>query len=153
MVLRFIPYVGVWVAAAMPALLAFAISDGWTPVAWTVGVFFALELVLAYVVEPWLYGKSAGLSPIAIILAVLFWTWLWGPVGLLLATPLTVCVAVIGPAHPGVGYLNVLLGVEPVLTPERALLPAPGGARPRGCGQDGRAARERRMARRRPSTK
>jgi predicted PurR-regulated permease PerM len=118
MVLRFIPYVGVWIAMAMPALLAFAISDTWTPVFWTLGVFFALETVLAYVVEPWLYGKSAGLSPIAIILAVVFWTWLWGPVGLLLATPLTVCVAVMGRYIPEFGYLNVLLGVEPVLAPE-----------------------------------
>jgi predicted PurR-regulated permease PerM/methylmalonyl-CoA mutase cobalamin-binding subunit len=117
-VLRFIPYIGVWVAMAMPALLAFAISDGWSPVLWTLGVFFALESMLAYVVEPWLYGKSAGLSPIAIILAVVFWTWLWGPVGLLLATPLTVCVAVMGRYIPEFGYLNVLLGVEPVLSPE-----------------------------------
>ena len=117
-VLRFIPYVGVWIAMAMPALLAFAISDGWSPVIWTLGVFFALEAVLAYVIEPWLYGKSAGLSPIAIILAVVFWTWLWGPVGLLLATPLTVCVAVMGRYIPEFGYLNVLLGVEPVLAPE-----------------------------------
>jgi predicted PurR-regulated permease PerM/methylmalonyl-CoA mutase cobalamin-binding subunit len=117
-VLRFIPYVGVWIAMAMPALLAFAISDGWSPVFWTLGVFFALEAVLAYVIEPWLYGKSAGLSPIAIILAVVFWTWLWGPVGLLLATPLTVCVAVMGRYIPEFGYLNVLLGVEPVLSPE-----------------------------------
>ena len=117
-VLRFIPYIGVWVAMAMPALLAFAISDGWSPVIWTLGVFFALESVLAYVVEPWLYGKSAGLSPIAIILAVVFWTWLWGPVGLLLATPLTVCVAVMGRYIPEFGYLNVLLGVEAVLAPE-----------------------------------
>jgi predicted PurR-regulated permease PerM/methylmalonyl-CoA mutase cobalamin-binding subunit len=118
MVLRFIPYVGVWIAMAMPALLAFAISDTWTPVFWTLGVFFALESVLAYVIEPWLYGKSAGLSPIAIILAVVFWTWLWGPVGLLLATPLTVCVAVMGRYIPEFGYLNMLLGVEPVLAPE-----------------------------------
>jgi predicted PurR-regulated permease PerM/methylmalonyl-CoA mutase cobalamin-binding subunit len=117
-VLRFIPYIGVWVAMAMPALLAFAISDGWSPVIWTLGVFFALETVLAYVIEPWLYGKSAGLSPIAIILAVVFWTWLWGPVGLLLATPLTVCVAVMGRYIPEFGYLNVMLGVEPVLAPE-----------------------------------
>jgi predicted PurR-regulated permease PerM len=117
-VLRFIPYIGVWVAMAMPALLAFAISDGWSPVVWTLGVFFALETLLAYVIEPWLYGKSAGLSPIAIILAVVFWTWLWGPVGLLLATPLTVCVAVMGRYIPEFGYLNVLLGVEPVLAPE-----------------------------------
>ena len=118
MVLRFIPYAGVWVAAAMPAILAFAISDGWTPVAWTLGVFFALEALLAYVIEPWLYGKSAGLSPIAIIAAVVFWTWLWGPIGLLLAMPLTVCVAVMGRHIPELGFLNLLLGVEPVLSPE-----------------------------------
>ena len=116
--LRFIPYAGVWVAAIMPAALAFAISDGWSMVAWTLGVFLALELVLVNAVEPWLYGRSAGLSPIAIIAAAIFWTWLWGPIGLLLATPLTVCVAVMGRHIPEFGYLNVLLGVEPVLSPE-----------------------------------
>ncbi|HWM44208.1 MAG TPA: AI-2E family transporter [Burkholderiales bacterium] len=116
--LRFIPYAGVWVAAALPTVLAFAIFDGWTEVAWTLGVFLVLELILVNVVEPWLYGRSAGLSAIAIITAALFWTWLWGPVGLLLATPLTVCVAVIGRYIPELGYLNVLLGVEPVLSPE-----------------------------------
>lgn len=118
MVLRFVPYIGVWIAAAMPAALAFAISDSWGLVVWTLGVFFALEALLAYVVEPWLYGKSAGLSPIAIISAVIVWTWLWGPVGLLLATPLTVCVAVLGRHIPELGYLNMLLGVEPVLSPD-----------------------------------
>jgi len=116
--LRFVPYAGVWVAVSMPAILAFAIFDGWTHVAWTIGVFLALELILVNAVEPWLYGRSAGLSPIAIILAALFWTWLWGPVGLLLAVPLTVCVAVMGRYIPELGYLNVLLGVEPVLSPE-----------------------------------
>jgi predicted PurR-regulated permease PerM len=118
MVLRFIPYIGVWIAAALPIALALAISDGWSMVAWTVGVFLALELFLSYVVEPWLYGKSVGLTPIAIIAAVLFWTWLWGPAGLLLATPLTVCVAVVGRHIPELGYLHVLLGVEPVLSEE-----------------------------------
>ena len=117
MVLRFVPYVGVWIAAAMPIALSFAISDGWTPVLWTAGVFVVLELLLAYVIEPWLYGKSAGLSPIAILAAVLFWTWLWGPIGLLLATPLTVCVAVIGRHIPEFGYFNMLLGTDPVLRP------------------------------------
>src|SRR4029078_2924533 len=100
---------------AMPIALSFAISDGWAPVLWTAGVFVVLELLLAYVVEPWLYGQSAGLSPIAIIAAVLFWTWLWGPIGLLLATPLTVCVAVIGRHVPELGFLNTLPGVEPAL--------------------------------------
>ena len=115
---RFVPYVGVWIAAAMPIALSFAISDGWTPALWTAGVFVVLELLLAYVIEPWLYGKSAGLSPIAIIAAVLFWTWLWGPIGLLLATPLTVCVAVIGRHIPEFGYFNMLLGTDPVLRPK-----------------------------------
>jgi predicted PurR-regulated permease PerM len=119
--LRFIPYAGVWIAAALPTLLAFAIFDGWTEVAWVVGVFLVLELVLVNVVEPWLYGRSAGLSPIAIIAAALFWTWLWGPVGLLLAVPLTVCIAVMGRYIPEMGWLNVLLGVEPVLSPEARL--------------------------------
>lgn len=116
--LRFVPYAGVWVAAAMPAVLAFAIFDGWTEVIWVASTFLVLELVLVNLVEPWLYGRSAGLAPIAIIAAALFWTWLWGPVGLLLATPLTVCVAVMGRYIPELGYLNVLLGVEPVLSPE-----------------------------------
>jgi predicted PurR-regulated permease PerM len=116
--LRFIPYAGVWVAVAMPATLAFAIFDGWTEVGWVLGVFLILELFLVNVLEPWLYGRSAGLSAIAIIVAALFWTWLWGPVGLLLAVPLTVCIAVMGRYIPELGYLNVLLGVEPVLPPE-----------------------------------
>ena len=119
--LRFIPYAGVWVAVAMPALLAFAISNDWSMVGWTLGVFFALEAVLVYVVEPLLYGKSAGLAPMAIIVAALFWTWLWGPLGLLLATPLTVCVAVMGRYIPELGFFNILLGVEPVLSPPARL--------------------------------
>ena len=115
--LRFIPYAGVWIAVTLPLVLAFAISDGWWQVAWVAGVFLTLELVLINIVEPLVYGRSAGLSPIAIILAALFWTLLWGPIGLLLATPLTVCVAVMGRYIPELGYLNVILGVEPVLSP------------------------------------
>ena len=118
MLLRFIPYAGVWVAAAMPALLAFAISDGWSMVAWTMGTFLALEMLLVNAIEPWLYGRSAGLAPIAVIASALFWTWLWGPVGLLLSTPLAVCVTVIGRYVPELGFLNTLLGVEPVLEPD-----------------------------------
>ena len=118
MLLRFIPYAGVWVAAAMPALLAFAIGDDWSMAAWTIGTFLALELVLVNAIEPWLYGRSAGLAPIAIIASALFWTWLWGPIGLLLSTPLTVCVTVVGRYVPELGFLNTLLGVEPVLEPD-----------------------------------
>lgn len=119
--LRFIPYAGVWIAVSMPLVLAFAVSDGWSEVAWVAGVFLTLELVLINIVEPLVYGRSAGLSPIAIILAALFWTLLWGPIGLLLATPLTVCVAVMGRYIPELGYLNVILGVEPVLSPPARL--------------------------------
>ena len=114
-VLRFIPYAGAWVAAALPALLAFAISDDWSLVAWTLGVFLALELTLVYALEPWLYGRSTGLSAIAVMAAAVFWTWLWGPVGLLLATPLTVCVVVVGRYIPRLGFLNLMLGSEPPL--------------------------------------
>jgi predicted PurR-regulated permease PerM len=119
--LRFIPYIGVWIAVAMPVLLAFGIFDGWTQVVAVLATFLVLELVLVNAVEPWLYGRSAGISPIAVIAAALFWTWLWGPVGLLLAVPLTVCIAVMGRYIPEMGWLNTLLGVEPVLTPEARL--------------------------------
>ncbi|HEX5768738.1 MAG TPA: AI-2E family transporter [Burkholderiales bacterium] len=119
--LRFIPYVGVWIAVAMPVLLAFGIFDGWTEVTAVLGTFLVLELLLVNAVEPWLYGRSAGISPIAVIAAALFWTWLWGPVGLLLAVPLTVCIAVMGRYIPELGWVNTLLGVEPVLEPEARL--------------------------------
>ncbi|MGE5641079.1 MAG: AI-2E family transporter [Clostridia bacterium] len=114
-ILRFIPYLGAAIAASLPILLAFAISDGWQTIAWTVGVIATLEFVTAYMVEPWLYGESTGLSPIAIVFSAIFWTWLWGPLGLLLATPLTVCLAVIGRHIPQFRFFHVLLGVEPVL--------------------------------------
>jgi hypothetical protein len=116
-VLRFIPYLGAAIAASLPILLAFAISDGWTTIAWTVGVIATLEFLTAYVVEPWLYGESTGLSPLAVVFAAIFWTWLWGPIGLLLAMPLTVCLAATGRHIPQFRFFDVLLGVEPVLPP------------------------------------
>jgi hypothetical protein len=116
-VLRFIPYLGAAIAAALPILLAFAISEGWAPIAWTIGVIATLEFVTAYVIEPRVYGESTGLSPLAIVFAAIFWTWLWGPIGLLLATPLTVCLAVGGRHIPQLGFFHVLLGVDPVLPP------------------------------------
>ena len=119
--LRFIPYAGVWIAVAMPALLAFAISDGWSEVAWVLGVFLFLELVLVNFVEPLVYGRSAGLAPISIILAALFWTWLWGPIGLLLSTPLTMCLVVLGRHVEHLQFLDVLLGDKPPLSAEQSL--------------------------------
>ena len=119
--LRFIPYIGAWIAAAMPIGLAFAISDGWSLALWTVAVFLVLELVIANVVEPWVYGSSTGMSAIAIIAAAIFWTWLWGAVGLLLAVPLTVCLVVMGRYVPQFAFLSIMLGDQPVLPLEERL--------------------------------
>ena len=113
--LRFIPYIGAWIAAAMPIALAFAISDGWSLVVWTVAVFLVLELISNNIIEPWVYGSSTGMSAIAIIAAAIFWTWLWGAVGLLLAVPLTVCLVVMGRYVPQFAFLSIMLGDQPVL--------------------------------------
>jgi predicted PurR-regulated permease PerM len=120
-VLRFIPYVGPILAAMFPIALSIAVDPGWTMLLWTVGLFVILELVSNNVVEPLLYGAKTGLSPIAIIVAAIFWTWMWGPVGLLLSTPLTVCLVVLGRHVPQLGFLEVLLGSEPVLAPHERL--------------------------------
>jgi len=116
--LRFIPYLGPWLAASMPCALAFAVDPGWGMLIGTLAVFVVMELITYNVLEPWLYGSSTGISPVAILGAAVFWTWLWGPVGLLLATPLTVCLVVIGRYVPHLEFLSVVLGDEPVLTPE-----------------------------------
>jgi predicted PurR-regulated permease PerM len=116
-VLRFIPYVGPWIAAAFPILLSLASSPGWTVPLLTVGLFVVLELISNNVMEPWLYGSSTGVTPIALIVAALAWTWLWGPVGLVLATPLTVCLVVMGRHIPKLAFLSILLSDEEALTP------------------------------------
>ncbi|HEX4507763.1 MAG TPA: AI-2E family transporter [Alphaproteobacteria bacterium] len=118
--LRFIPYLGVIAASVLPLLLAFAVDPGWQMLAWTAGVFLALELVTGNVVEPWLYGSSTGLSAVALVLSAIFWTWLWGAIGLLLATPLTVCIAVVGRYVPQLAFLDVLLGNQAPLRPHEA---------------------------------
>ena len=115
--LRFIPYVGAWVAAGFPIILSLAISTNWTMPAQTIGLFVILELICANAVEPWLFGTSTGVSTIAIIVAAVFWTWLWGPVGLLLSTPLTVCVVVMGRHVPRLRFLSILLSDDEALTP------------------------------------
>jgi predicted PurR-regulated permease PerM len=119
--LRFIPYVGVWIAAAMPMALSMAISTGWTAPLLTAGLFVVLELFNYNVLEPWLYGKHTGVSAAAILVAAVFWLWLWGPIGLLLATPLTVCLLVIGKHVPQLSFLDVLLGNEPVFEPKKRI--------------------------------
>ncbi len=116
--LRFIPYLGPWIAAAMPIALSMAISTGWGATIWTVLLFVVLELFNNNLLEPLLYGKNTGVSAVAVMLAAVFWTWLWGPVGLLLATPLTVCVLVVGKHVPQLAFLDILLGNEPVFEPK-----------------------------------
>jgi AI-2E family transporter len=117
-ILRFIPYIGPVIAALFPIALSFAVAPGWTIPLLTIALFVTLELFSNNVLEPWLYGSSTGLSPVAVLVAAVFWTTLWGPVGLLLSTPLTVCLVVLGRHVPQLGFFDVLLGDEPALAPE-----------------------------------
>ena len=121
MLLRFLPYVGPWIAASMPILLSLSITHGWTQPLLTVGLFIALELVVNNVLEPWLYGSSAGVSSFGVIVAAIFWTWLWGPIGLVLAVPLTVCLVVLGNYVPQLKFISVLLGDRSSLLPHEQL--------------------------------
>jgi predicted PurR-regulated permease PerM len=113
-VLRFIPYVGTLLAALLPIGLSLAVFPGWTPLLVVSGLFVLLELGTSSVLEPVLFGHSAGISQVAILVAVLFWSWLWGPVGLLLSTPLTVCLSVLGKYVSPLALLGVMLDDEPV---------------------------------------
>lgn len=120
-VLRFIPYVGPWMAASMPVALSFAVFDNWTDPLMVVALFVVLEFISNVVLEPWLYGTGTGVSSIALLVAAAFWTWLWGPMGLFLAIPLTVCLVVMGKYIPQLEFLHVLLGDQPVLEPHEQL--------------------------------
>jgi predicted PurR-regulated permease PerM len=113
---RFIPYVGVVLAAGGPLILSAAVDPGWTMLAATVAFFLVVEFLVGQVVEPLLYGHSTGLSPVAVIASVTFWAWLWGPIGLILATPLTVCLVVLGRHVDRLAFLDVMLGDRPPLT-------------------------------------
>lgn len=116
--LRFIPYVGPWLGAAIPIMLSLAEFDSWTWPLITIGLFVVLELISNNVVEPWLYGSRTGVSSTAVVASAVFWGWLWGPVGLMLATPLTVCLVVMGRYVPHLEYVSVLLGDRPSLPTE-----------------------------------
>jgi hypothetical protein len=115
-VLRFVPYVGPFIAAMFPIALSIAVDPGWSMLFWTLALIATVELISNCIVEPRLYGASTGISTVAILLAAIFWTALWGPLGLLLSTPLTVCIAVIGRYVPHLRFLDVMLGSEPVLS-------------------------------------
>jgi predicted PurR-regulated permease PerM len=119
--LRFIPFIGPWIAASFPIALSLAVDPGWTMFLYTLGLFIVMELISNNLIEVVLYGASTGISNLALIIAAVFWTWLWGPAGLVLSTPLTVCLLVIGNYVPGLSYLSMLLGSEPVLEPPAQL--------------------------------
>jgi predicted PurR-regulated permease PerM/GAF domain-containing protein len=116
-VLRFVPYIGPWIAAAFPVIMSLAVGTSWTAPLLTIAFFIVIELLSNNVMEPLLYGSSTGVSAVALIVAAVFWTWMWGPAGLVLATPLTVCMVVMGRHIPQLSFLSVLLSEEDALTP------------------------------------
>src|SRR4029079_12133138 len=116
-VMRYIPYIGPWLGAAVPLALAFAAFPGNGVFFVTLAMFVGMEIFVSQAVEPNVIGSSTGVSPIAVLLAAVFWTWLWGPIGLLLSTPLTVLLVVMGKYVPQLAVLDVLMGDEPVLDP------------------------------------
>jgi predicted PurR-regulated permease PerM len=115
--LRFLPYVGIWAAALFPFGLALAAFPGWWPALLVLALYGGSDLVMTNVVEPLLFGHGTGVSPLALLMAAVFWAFLWGPVGLLLAVPLTVCLVVLGEHIPSLGYLRTLLGEAPAVDP------------------------------------
>lgn len=121
MLFRYIPFIGGLLVACIPFLLAFAVDSGWNMLLMTVGLFAVIDLTTANAVEPRVYGSSTGVSPIAILLSAMFWATLWGPIGLILATPMTVCLVVIGRHIPQFQVLETLFGSEPVLEPAERL--------------------------------
>ncbi|WP_285294474.1 AI-2E family transporter [Aureimonas altamirensis] len=116
-ILRYIPYVGGFIGAGLPMMLAFAVDPGWNMILWTALLYIAVETAMSNIVEPILYGHSSGLSPVAIILAALIWALLWGPVGLILATPLTICLVVLARYVPALGIIDIMFGDKPALSP------------------------------------
>lgn len=120
LVLRFLPYIGTWFAALFPLALALAVTPGWATFIELLALFVVVEVAASNVLEPWLFGASAGMSPVAVLVAATFWTWLWGPIGLVLSTPLTACLVVIGRYVPPLRFLSILLGNEAPLAVEES---------------------------------
>ncbi len=116
-VMRFVPYVGPLISAVFPITLAFAVDPGWSMVLWALTLVLVLELITNNIIEPWLYGESTGLSTLAIMVAATFWTTIWGPIGLILSTPLTACILVLSNYVPALAFVKVLIGNTPALKP------------------------------------
>jgi predicted PurR-regulated permease PerM len=115
--LRFIPYIGAPLSAIPPLALASAVDPGWTMLLWTAALYTTVEITTSQAVEPLLYGHSTGLSPMSVLVSATFWTWLWGPLGLILSTPLTLCLLVLGRHVDRLEFLDIALGDRPALTP------------------------------------
>jgi predicted PurR-regulated permease PerM len=120
-IFRFVPYVGPWLGAMMPLFLSLAVFSSWTRPGLLLGSWILLEALTANVVEPWLYGERTGISPLAVILAAIFWSWLWGGLGLILSVPLTVTLVVLGKNFPQLSFLSTLLGSESAVPPKMQL--------------------------------
>ena len=120
MALRFVPYIGAIVAAIFPLIVATAVDPGWSMMLKTAALFLVVEPLIGQVIEPMVYGHSSGLSPVAVVVSAAFWTWLWGPIGLILATPLTMCLVVLGRHVERLRFLEVLLGDRPALSPSES---------------------------------
>ena len=118
--MRFVPFIGPYIAAAFPVLLAAVVDPGWSTVLLTAALFLVTELTMGQVVEPLVFGRGTGITPLAVIVSTVFWTWLWGPLGLLLAMPITVFLAVLGRHVEGLQFFEILLSDEPALTPEES---------------------------------
>lgn len=119
-IFRFVPYVGIWLVAGLTMLFAAAVGPGWSLVVMTAALFVVVELIVSQVIEPLLYGHTTGLSPLAVVVSAIFWSGLWGPVGLVMSTPLTLCLVVAGRHVKALDLLTILLGDAPALTmPQR----------------------------------
>jgi predicted PurR-regulated permease PerM len=114
---RFVPYVGTYLAASLPLLLAASVDPGWRMLVWTAGLYLVTQPIMGQVIEPTIYGRSTGLSPVSVVISTIFWGWLWGPVGLILSMPLTLCLVVLGRHVKRMQFFDVMLGDQPALTP------------------------------------
>ena len=153
--LRFVPYVGAALGALLPTLVAIAVMPGWLQPLLVLGFIIALDILIGQLVEPLLFGESTGVTPLALILSAIFWGMLWGPIGLLLSTPLTICLLVLGTHVPHLQFLQVLLGDEPALAPyqqiyrrliRKAVVDACGGGAEGDRGEGARTGTRRRWA-------
>jgi predicted PurR-regulated permease PerM len=132
-IMRFVPYIGAFVAAFFPLTLAIAVDPGWSMLIWTIGLIIVADALVGHVIEPMLFGRSSGLSPFAVVVSATFWTALWGPIGLVLATPMTICLVVLGHHVESMKFFDILLGDRPALSPpeifyQRMLANDPGEA-------------------------